>query len=851
VTGGGALLDWLPMPSPSRWLRAALLVAALGAAAPAAAGFDWIGQIELDAEGLRSEDAKVRLEAVTLLSSYDVAHTQARLLPALRDADPSVRHEAGRVLGRGKVAAAAPIVIEWLADVDAKTRAVAAEILGELGGDEATSALVRTLGDVDAGVRLRAVSALGRIGKSGQRQVVVPLISRLEDDKSDVRREAIQQLTELGDRRAVIPMVAAFGDTSLEVRKAAVRAVGLLGDRAAVPALTRLVSDPAEEVRTLAVAALGNLGAADAVDALIDLMATGSDAFRAKVAYALGQIAAAKDAGAASELASRHLVTALAQPTQKSAAIEALRVAGKAAVPPLVAHLEGRIAGDPGAAVDLLREAGDPRATAALVAELDRGRVPTARVLEALGATGDRRALVPVLGLLSSPEPAVRLAAMTALRPLIGTDARTADVLQSRLADEDGEVRILAAEYLGLSRSAGAVPALARLTGPGHPPRLRLAAVDALGEIGDARATPALLAALRDGPPSLHRAAASALGYVADPAAIPPLLALIRADRGPTRHHAVRALGGTARGTKDARVRAVLDELATGGSAPVALAAIAGLAALGDPGAAPGLLALAQGGGSERQRAAVWALGELRVTAAVPVLAGLVADRDDRLAGDAAWALGEIAAGGGAGWSAVAAGDVPERLALAIRRGGWATAIDAAGALARLALAAPAGQRPLTAPVIDGLALGLHHASRAVRSNAAIAIGASGVVPPAPALTALVALARDEASPWVREAALAALADCTARGVALPAEARGLVPARPAKAAPVARREWRSFYVVDPEADDAAVRQEPYFLRGADRLVWATYTDARGEITTERFPAGPAVVAPRGRENEY
>src|SRR5262245_57916695 len=115
-------------------LGAALLALALatGGARPARAGFDWLGQIELDAQGLKSEDSKQRLEAVTLLSSYDVAYTQKWLLPALRDDDPAVRQEAGRVLGRGQVAAATPVVVEWLADIDAKTRAAAAEILGEL-----------------------------------------------------------------------------------------------------------------------------------------------------------------------------------------------------------------------------------------------------------------------------------------------------------------------------------------------------------------------------------------------------------------------------------------------------------------------------------------------------------------------------------------------------------------------------------------------------------------------------------------------------------------------------------------------------------------------------------------------
>ncbi|MCE9578322.1 MAG: hypothetical protein K8W52_34665, partial [Deltaproteobacteria bacterium] len=71
-----------------------------------------------------------------------------------------------------------------------------------------------------------------------------------------------------------------------------------------------------------------------------------------------------------------------------------------------------------------------------------------------------------------------------------------------------------------------------------------------------------------------------------------------------------------------------------------------------------------------------------------------------------------------------------------------------------------------------------------------------------------------------------------------------------ATAAPaaIARGEWRSFYVVDAETDDSPVRQEPYALLGADGWAWATYTDARGEIASEHFPAGDATVEPRSRE---
>ena len=76
------------------------------------------------------------------------------------------------------------------------------------------------------------------------------------------------------------------------------------------------------------------------------------------------------------------------------------------------------------------------------------------------------------------------------------------------------------------------------------------------------------------------------------------------------------------------------------------------------------------------------------------------------------------------------------------------------------------------------------------------------------------------------------------------------------KAAPgplPARDEWRTFYVVDPSAADARVRQEPYFVHSPDDLIWASYTDARGELTTEHIPADTSAdqIAPASREPEY
>ncbi|MDQ3370717.1 MAG: HEAT repeat domain-containing protein, partial [Myxococcota bacterium] len=540
----------------SRWgqpiaLGLALITGVAGAPVAQAWTFDWAGHVEVDAEGLQSDDAEKRYEAVSELGKYDIALTERHLTRALGDPVEKVRIAAAKALGAGGSLAAVPVMVDWLSDQEPKTRAVAATALGEIGGTQATTALTRSLGDTDATVRQAAVKGLGAIGRRGNPSVVIALIPRLEDDKSEVRLATIAQLEELGDRRAVIPLVARFSDTTPTVRTAAVRAVGKLGDRSAVPALIRLMNDPTDEVSTAAVASLGNLGAVDAIDALTEQLSAGSQAFRQKAAYALGQIAGTSGAGKAGEDAMKTLVINLASNDQRQSAKEALRVAGKAAVPALVLHLQGRIQGDPATAVELLGEAADPRATATLAAELERGRVAMPKVLRALGATGDPQALVPVLRALASKDATIRLTAMESLRPLIAADARAGDVLIEHLADEDLEIRVLAAEYLGVVRAGTAATKLTALAGPGNPTRLRRAAIDALGEIGRPAATPTLIAVLREGPPELHKSAATALSYIADPAAVPLLIAQVQADRGPSRHEVVRALGATLRAKPD------------------------------------------------------------------------------------------------------------------------------------------------------------------------------------------------------------------------------------------------------------------------------------------------------------
>ena len=206
------------------------------------------------------------------------------------------------------------------------------------------------------------------------------------------------------------------------------------------------------------------------------------------------------------------------------------------------------------------------------------------------------------------------------------------------------------------------------------------------------------------------------------------------------------------------------------------------------------------------------------------------------------------------------------------RRGGWAGSADAAAAIARIARVS-SSQTTVPWHVSDLAAL-LYHRSSLVRINAALAVAACRhalVTKQSPVLAGLGLMVRNDSSVAARHVAAATLGqlagddNAAALGTAVADLQSAMAQAkdRPladlarqallgiSPAAAVARDEWRIFYVVDPSADDAPARQEPYFLVGADGLVWATYTDARGDITTEHFPAGDATILSSTRQSEY
>jgi HEAT repeat protein len=773
------------------------------------AGFDWAGAVAVARRDLASPNPQTRLEAVKRLADFDTADAAPLLLPALKDSDPGVRLEAAHILGRKRVVAAVQPVAEWIASPDKGVRAAAAGVLGDIGAPEAAAPLVRALADIEAEVRRAAVDALGQVGGP---EVAAPLIGRLDDDAAQVRREAAERLMDLGDRQAVIPLVERFGDANKDVRIAAIRAVGRLGDARAIPALLRLLRDPLDEVRVVAVEALGNLRAREALPDLVPLLGRGSEELRVKATYALGKIG---DAAAVQKL-----LGALANETLRAPAREALIAVGEPAVAPLVDCLRGRVEGcDAASAVAVLRVIGDARATPALVAELDRGRVRRSAVVQALGALGDRAALVPLLALADDADAEVRRLALEAMRPIV--DGRAAEALQRLLADRSPAVRELAAAELGALGVRAAVPALLELATKERAEGVAAAAVRALGALGDPRATGPLLALLASGRPEVAREAADALGRLADRGSRAGLLAVARDPAAPARAGAVWALGCLLRGQRDDEAERLFAGLLGGGDLTVALAALDALAALGDPAALPPVLSVARGSSRELRRAALEALGGLPADAAADALLVATLDvDDDALRGAAAWALAERGASVGQ----------DELLAASTQKG----PAGATNAVAALALRAALTGRP----ALEKLAAA---ADARVRANALFGLAR---LPADAALVALVRAAARDPQPLVRAAAARALARLAPGDGALVALAhdpeRAVRRAASEPARDAAASDWVHVLVTDDAGEP--VRHALYTVARPDGLVKAGYTDLRGELGLLRVPPGTADV---------
>jgi len=187
------------------------------------------------------------------------------------------------------------------------------------------------------------------------------------------------------------------------------------------------------------------------------------------------------------------------------------------------------------------------RAQAALGSSDAATRASAARLL---GLARTKEASDALLAALADPDAAVRLAAAEALGRI--ADPANSSALMVMIEHPDEQVRLGAARALGLMRSEAAVEPLRAMLMNGEGGAVTVAA-QALGRIGTPAATDALLAALADAEMSPRRhAALGALETMGEPA-VGPLTEMLTASRdGYARQNSAQALGwiGSAQATE-------------------------------------------------------------------------------------------------------------------------------------------------------------------------------------------------------------------------------------------------------------------------------------------------------------
>ncbi len=747
-------------------------------------GSDWPGRtIEL-AAGF-ADDTPAQRRAVLVATDATSAEGQSLVLRALRDADGTVRRTAASVAARGGIEAAAPALGDWLSDPDPVFRAAGAMALGALHAREQLPGLVRALGDTDVTVRLRAIEAVVAIDSP---DAALPLMDRVADPESAVRIAAVRALGDLGDTRAIFALLGALQDPMPDVRRSSARALGLLGDARAVPALVALLRDPTGDVRLAAAHALGTLGPV-AEPAVSDLAAAafGEDTLDDAVGQRVLARAAVESLGRvggprAAEILVEVFRRSELDPDVAMAAGRAMDVVG-APAHARIAELSALPIAPTLAAplVETLGSLGGESAADALVTLLDSPLPPATHdaAVRALGRTGapsavirllTLAAVVPTVAVRTVPSPLRRGVRRdgeaadpghAALEGLLawaqrrgGLDPLAVDPLAALLAsapvEDSTEVPArwaLVARLLGETRNPRATGVLARLL-TATDPRVRSAAAEGMRLAGVDGVEDRVAAALSDPSAETRLAAADALARHGGTAALGALVARWNSQAPVDRVSVARAVGRITLRTKDFRAVPWLLEAVQGGGDELAGAALDALADATAAGSQPARQALIASLDDPSLRdASAQALGNAMAEAPASVRAELTP-----LLTDLARGTGEPSVRAAAAW---ALGDamvpaLPTLTAL-VSDPRTAVAVNAAGALARMALRTAAPIAAEHEVLCTALAAHRHPLARA---NLILALGRAGVVCANVDLGHTLRTAR---SPWVRRAAAEAM----------------------------------------------------------------------------------------------
>lgn len=355
----------------------------------------------------------------------------------------------------------------------------------------------------------------------------------LKSERPEIRAGALRRLAELHDEQDLPVFIARSQDASSGVRRTAAEALGGTGSPHAVDVLGTLLSDPDEDVQAAAAQSLAKFPGEKAHGYLMSAYARRGTAARAAIAKAFGygpllQEAIRKEADALWDRNSKALENGSS--AEKVGAAEELGRSGRSdAVERLVPLLGNDAILLAAGAARGLGAAGDTKAVASLMAVL-KENYPALReaAAEALGDLGDPQATA-VLASVAGGADAAASEATVALSRLPKTPETDAALCQ--VAASSGSVNAVAIAAKAMAARGGCplAPLLARLGKGSAETRGALAALAAL-DAGKPEVVAKLTPLLEDKDLQIRLAAMAALGAVGEAAAAPPLLKLVKAE---------------------------------------------------------------------------------------------------------------------------------------------------------------------------------------------------------------------------------------------------------------------------------------------------------------------------------
>jgi HEAT repeat protein len=463
---------------------------------------------------LRDGDAIAGL-IITVEDVTDRLERERELAARLAEGDEPARLNAAETISEDVSFDAAPL-LGALSDESWRVRRAAIKGVSQRAAPDAIAALISLV--VENHHNPSLLNSALQVLTSSDVDTVSPLIELLKSPNADLRMQAALALGEQQDARATDALIQALNDEDTNVRYHAIEALGKLKTAGAVEALVEIAESKDFFLTFAALDALTKIGDARIVPRTMPLLE--DELLCIPAVNLLGQLG--------DETTVAPLTALLNTPTGP---VEAVADA--------LATLSDRYEkqyGEGRYIADLTSREISPTGVQNL---LDTLEVPgkedyrsIALVLGWVKGAGVSRALTRLMGRVDLRDEIIEA--------LVRHGSATAGLLMSQLTAEDLEVRRSAVVALGRIGDASATPALVNTL---RDKFLAIDAANALGEIGDPQAVDGLLNLIGDEDASIRQAAVAALNSIIPPSMSQRIIPLLH-DRDPNvRESAVKIAG--------------------------------------------------------------------------------------------------------------------------------------------------------------------------------------------------------------------------------------------------------------------------------------------------------------------